>query len=68
MRMVIALCEGAPGERLAKLLFHWPLEVVVCSLELFMMTHVLSPGERSITDLAKILLPLILFTQRDKIQ
>lgn len=63
MRMVMTLCEGAPGEGLAKLFFYWPMEVMV-----FMVTHVLNTGGRSIADLAKLLLPLILFIQRDKIQ
>uniref|UniRef100_A0A8C0V8M0 Signal peptide, CUB domain and EGF like domain containing 2 n=1 Tax=Cyanistes caeruleus TaxID=156563 RepID=A0A8C0V8M0_CYACU len=30
-RMVTILCEGAPCERLAKLFFHWQVEVKVCS-------------------------------------
>lgn len=31
MGMVMALCEGAPGERLAKPFFYWHVKVRVCS-------------------------------------
>lgn len=31
MNMVMVLCEGAPAERLARLLVYWHTEAIVCS-------------------------------------
>lgn len=66
MRMVMVLCEGAPGERLAKLFSCWLVEGMVCPSST--LHDDTSTGECPITKLAKLLLPLVLFIQRDKIQ